>query len=50
MKSKTPVVTNHRNAVSGQFVTKQYVKTHPTTTTTEHNPRRDPPGKSPNKR
>jgi len=36
-KSKTPVIVNHRNAINGQFVTTQYVKTHPKTTTTEHN-------------
>lgn len=38
-KPKPPTVTNHRDAKSGQFVTEQYVKTHKSTTTTEHNPR-----------
>jgi hypothetical protein len=37
-KTASPTITNHRDSGTGQFVTKQYVKTHPKTTTTEHNP------------
>lgn len=38
--SKTPpkTITNHRNAINGQFVKESYVKSHKSTTTTEHNP------------
>jgi len=43
MAPKKPTVTNHRNAKTGEFVTKDYVKKHPSTTTTEKNPR--PPKK-----
>jgi hypothetical protein len=41
-KSKPSTITNHRNAVNGQFVKEAYVKTHKSTTTTEHNPRPAP--------
>ncbi|WP_334186792.1 hypothetical protein [Noviherbaspirillum sp.] len=37
-KAKTPTITNHRDAKTGQFVTPEYVKRHPGTTTTERNP------------
>jgi uncharacterized protein YgbK (DUF1537 family) len=36
-KAIVRTVTNHRSAVSGQFVKESYVKTHPHTTTTERN-------------
>jgi uncharacterized protein YgbK (DUF1537 family) len=36
-KSTTRTVTNHRSAVSGQFVKESFVKKNPRTTTTEHN-------------
>lgn len=38
-KNSTPqkTVTNHRDAGSGQFVTKRYAETHPKTTVTERN-------------
>ena len=42
-KSITRTVTNHRDAVSGQFVKESYVKKHPRTTTTEHNKVAVPP-------
>lgn len=38
---KQDVVVNHRNSKNGQFVTEQYVKTHPATTETERNARRN---------
>lgn len=38
-KPKQDSITNHRNAINGQFVKESYVKTHKSTTTTEHNPR-----------
>lgn len=38
MNKKSPrVITNHRSAVTGKFVTERYVKTHPATTVTERN-------------
>lgn len=42
----TKAIVNHRNAVNGQFVTKEYVKTHKGTTTTEHNPHPAPAKRS----
>lgn len=33
---KAPVITVNRSAVNGQFVTKQFAKSHPKTTETEH--------------
>ena len=39
-KAKKDTVTNYRNAKDGTFTSKDYVKKHPATTTTEHNPRR----------
>jgi hypothetical protein len=38
MNKKSPrVITNHRSAVTGKFVTERYVKSHPATTVTERN-------------
>jgi len=40
MKKSSPpqkTVTNHRDAGSGQFVTKRYADSHPKTTVTERN-------------
>jgi hypothetical protein len=36
-KTKSTVVVNHRNAITGQFVKASYVKSNPSTTTTERN-------------
>ena len=41
-KSSGNKVTNYRSAISGQFVKESYAKTHKSTTTVEHNPRRTP--------
>lgn len=42
MATKPQKVTQHRSAVSGQFVTPSYAKTHPRTTVTERNPKPTP--------
>jgi hypothetical protein len=47
-KSPARTITNYRNAITGQFVKPSYVKTHKSTTTTEHNPR-PAPAKPPKK-
>jgi len=44
--SKTPTPVNNRSAVTGQFVTPSYAKTHKSTTVTE---RRTPPAPTPKK-
>ncbi len=37
--------TNNRDSGTGKFVTKEYARSHPNTTQTEHNPRRSSPPK-----
>jgi hypothetical protein len=45
-KKRTIIVVNYRNAIDGTFVTEEYAKKHPRTTTKEHNKKTIPAKKS----
>jgi hypothetical protein len=44
-KIKKNTIKNNRNDITGEFVTDEYVKNHPKTTSVEHNPKPKPKGK-----